>query len=155
MGLVINYDLPRKPDDYIHRVGRTARAGRKGTSISLVGQRDVELVKAIEERVGREMVAYAEEKINVESRVIKEALNVVGDKKREAMLAIEEGRDVKGNRRRGMLPYVRSTRAMLRACHDRLTCQCAVLLYKLTIYLSVGFGGMDRKSGSKKRMAAK
>ncbi|KAK4634094.1 ATP-dependent RNA helicase dbp8 [Fulvia fulva] len=118
VGLVINYDLPRKPDDYIHRVGRTARAGRKGTSISLVGQRDVELVKAIEERVGREMVAYAEEKINVESRVIKEALNVVGDKKREAMLAIEEGRDVKGNRRRG-------------------------------------FGGMDRKSGSKKRMAAK
>ncbi|EME48333.1 hypothetical protein DOTSEDRAFT_76016 [Dothistroma septosporum NZE10] len=101
VGLVINYDLPRNPDDYIHRVGRTARAGRKGTSISLVGQRDVELVKAIEERVGREMVAYAEEKINVESRVIKEALNVVGDKKREAMLAIEEGRDVKGNRRRG------------------------------------------------------
>ena len=102
VGLVINYDLPRNPDDYIHRVGRTARAGRKGTSISLVGQRDVELVKAIEARVGREMVAYAEEKINVESRVIKEALNVVGDKKREAMLAIEEGRDVKGNRRRGM-----------------------------------------------------
>lgn len=103
VGLVINYDLPRNPDDYIHRVGRTARAGRKGTAISLVGQRDVELVQAIEARVGRDMEEYKEEGVSVEGRVVREALNVVGDKKREAMLAIEEGRDVKGKRRTGML----------------------------------------------------
>lgn len=102
VGLVINYDLPRNPDDYIHRVGRTARAGRKGTAISLVGQRDVELVHAIEERVGRQMEEYKEDKVSVEKRVIETALNVVGDKKREAMLAIEEGRDVKGKRVRKM-----------------------------------------------------
>ncbi|KAK5130636.1 putative RNA helicase [Meristemomyces frigidus] len=103
VGLVINYDLPRNPDDYIHRVGRTARAGRTGVAISLVGQRDVELVHAIEARVGREMVAYGEgEKVSIEGRVVRDALNVVGDKKREAMLAIEEGRDVKGKRMRGM-----------------------------------------------------
>jgi len=99
VGLVINYDLPRNPDDYIHRVGRTARAGRKGISVSLVGQRDVVLVHAIEARVGRAMEVYDEgEKVSVEGRVIREALNVVGDKKREAMLAIEEGRDVTGKR---------------------------------------------------------
>lgn len=102
VGLVINYDIPRDPDDYIHRVGRTARAGRRGTSISLVGQRDVELVQAIEARVGRQMEEYAEEGVNVETRVVRDALNVVGEKKREALLAIEEGRDVKGKRRRGM-----------------------------------------------------
>ncbi|KAK3723491.1 putative RNA helicase [Vermiconidia calcicola] len=102
VGLVVNYDLPRDPDVYIHRVGRTARAGRKGTSICLVGQRDVELVKAIEARVGGEMAEYQEEKVGVEGRVVREALNVVGEKKREAILDIEEGRDVKGNRRRGM-----------------------------------------------------
>lgn len=101
VGLVVNYDLPRDPDDYIHRVGRTARAGRDGTSISLVGQRDVDLVLAIEERVGAKMEEYVEEGVSVETRVLRDALNVVGDKKREAMLAIEEGRDVKGNRRRG------------------------------------------------------
>ena len=100
--LVINYDLPRNPDDYIHRVGRTARAGRKGTSISLVGQRDVELVQAIEARVGREMVQYEEEGVSVEGRVVRDALNIVGEKKREALLNIEEGRDVKGNRVRGL-----------------------------------------------------
>ncbi|KAH0361583.1 DEAD-domain-containing protein, partial [Aureobasidium melanogenum] len=101
VALVINYDLPRDPDDYVHRVGRTARAGRKGTSVSLVGQRDVGLVQAIEERVGRQMEEYVEEGVNVESRVVRDALNVVGDKKREALLAIEEGRDVKGKRRKG------------------------------------------------------
>jgi superfamily II DNA/RNA helicase len=102
VGLVINYDLPRDPDDYIHRVGRTARAGRKGTSVSMVGQRDVELVQAIEARVGREMEAYEEDKVSIETRVVREALNIVGEKKREAMLGIEEGRDVTGKRRRGM-----------------------------------------------------
>ncbi|KAK0866869.1 putative RNA helicase [Friedmanniomyces endolithicus] len=103
VGLVINYDLPRNPDDYIHRVGRTARAGRKGACISLVGQRDVELVKGIEARVGRGMEAYAEEKVSVEGRVVREALNVVGDAKREALLAIEEGRNVQGRRGRKMV----------------------------------------------------
>ncbi|KAK3109395.1 putative RNA helicase [Teratosphaeriaceae sp. CCFEE 6253] len=100
--LVVNYDLPRNPDDYIHRFGRTARAGRKGLAISMVGQRDVQLVQAIEQRVGREMEEFGEEGVSVEGRVVREALGVVGAKKREAMLAIEEGRDVKGKRRTGM-----------------------------------------------------
>ncbi len=102
VGLVINYDLPRDPDTYIHRVGRTARAGRRGTSICLVGQRDVELVKAIEARVGGEMGIYVEEGVSVEGRVVREALGVVGEKKREAVLNIEEGRDVRGKRVKGL-----------------------------------------------------
>ena len=102
VGLVINYNLPRNPDDYIHRVGRTARAGRRGTAISLIGQRDVDLVHAIESRVNGQMEEYSEEKVSVEGRVVREALNLVGEKKREALLNIEEGRDVKGKRVRGM-----------------------------------------------------
>ena len=101
--LVINYDVPRNPDDYIHRVGRTARAGRKGDAITLVGQRDVELVIAIEARVGRKMVEYEEEGVNVETRVVRDALKDVGEKKREVVIGIEEGRDVKGNRTRGKI----------------------------------------------------
>ncbi|KAM3080907.1 putative RNA helicase [Clarireedia jacksonii] len=102
VGLVINYDIPRDPDDYIHRVGRTARAGRKGEAVTFVGQRDVQLVLAIEERVGRQMEEWREEGVNLETRVIRESLKLVGEKKREALLEIEEGREVGGKRKRGL-----------------------------------------------------
>ncbi|KAF6838720.1 DEAD/DEAH box helicase [Colletotrichum plurivorum] len=100
VGLVINYDIPRNPDDYIHRVGRTARAGRKGEAVTFVGQRDVELVLAIEARVGRQMDAWAEEGVNVETRVLRDYLKIVTEKKREALLEVEEGREVGGKRKR-------------------------------------------------------
>ncbi|KAI0127694.1 ATP-dependent RNA helicase DBP8 [Xylariales sp. AK1849] len=100
--MVINYDVPREPDDYIHRVGRTARAGRKGNAITFVGQRDVDLIMSIEKRVGREMVAWEEEGVNLETRVLRDALKLVGEKKREALLEIEERREVGGKRKRGM-----------------------------------------------------
>ena len=41
---VINYDMPRTPDVYVHRIGRTGRAGNKGTAISLVEAHDMPLV---------------------------------------------------------------------------------------------------------------
>ncbi len=50
---VINFDLPRNPVDYIHRVGRTARAGKIGTSISFVTPVDVELVLEIEKYINK------------------------------------------------------------------------------------------------------
>ncbi|KAH6661180.1 P-loop containing nucleoside triphosphate hydrolase protein [Truncatella angustata] len=102
VSMVINYDIPREPDDYIHRVGRTARAGRKGDAVTFVGQRDVDLIHAIENRVGREMITWEEEGVNLETRVIRDALKVVSEKKREALLEIEENRDVGGKRKRGM-----------------------------------------------------
>ena len=51
--LVLNAELPRKATDYIHRVGRTARAGRRGLAVSLVGESDVALVHAAEKLSGR------------------------------------------------------------------------------------------------------
>ena len=53
--LVVNYDMPRLPVDFVHRSGRTARAGRRGRALSLVTQHDVELVHAIETHVGRKL----------------------------------------------------------------------------------------------------
>ena len=47
---VINYDLPRSPADYIHRIGRTGRAGKKGTAISFIGLEDIEHFQLIEKR---------------------------------------------------------------------------------------------------------
>lgn len=54
--LVVNYDLPRSPKDYVHRVGRTARAGRSGHALSLISQYDVDLTHAIEEHIEKKLV---------------------------------------------------------------------------------------------------
>lgn len=53
--LVINYDVPGDPEDYIHRIGRTARAERTGTAISLVNMQDKRRFKQIEELMEQEV----------------------------------------------------------------------------------------------------
>lgn len=101
VNFVINYDVPRNPTDYVHRVGRTARAGRKGTSITFVGQRDVAVVLAIEEYVGGKMIEWTEEDVNIESRVIRgRTLKDVAEAKMEALRGLEAGKDVNGWRRK-------------------------------------------------------
>jgi len=52
---VINYDFPRNVEDYIHRVGRTARAGRGGKAVTLITQYDVKKIVAIEELIGKKL----------------------------------------------------------------------------------------------------
>ena len=58
--LVINAELPRNPVNYVHRAGRTARAGRRGRAVSLVAETDVRLVHAAERASGRELVKCEE-----------------------------------------------------------------------------------------------
>lgn len=52
---VINYDMPRTADVYVHRIGRTARAGRKGTAISLVEAHDMVQLERIEHYTGEKL----------------------------------------------------------------------------------------------------
>ncbi|MCP4970751.1 MAG: DEAD/DEAH box helicase [Arcobacter sp.] len=47
---VINYDLPRSTNDYVHRIGRTARAGKRGTAISFLTHENLEHFKLIEKK---------------------------------------------------------------------------------------------------------
>lgn len=53
--IVINYDVPRDHDDYIHRIGRTARAGTKGRAITFVSEEDQEYFKRIEDFIEQEV----------------------------------------------------------------------------------------------------
>lgn len=46
--LVFNYELPDDPENYVHRIGRTGRAGKEGTAMSLVSDRDVDALARIE-----------------------------------------------------------------------------------------------------------
>ena len=58
---VINFDLPNVAEDYVHRIGRTARAGREGEAISLVSADEVELLSAIENLIRQQLVREVEE----------------------------------------------------------------------------------------------
>ncbi len=52
---VINYELPNVPEDYVHRIGRTGRAGASGQAISLVGVDEKEYVRGIEKLLGERL----------------------------------------------------------------------------------------------------
>lgn len=63
--VVINFDIPTHSKDYIHRVGRTARAGRSGKAISFVTQYDVELYQRIEQLIGKQLPLFKTEEDEV------------------------------------------------------------------------------------------
>lgn len=56
--VVVNFDIPTHSKDYIHRVGRTARAGRSGKAITFVTQYDVELFQRIEHLIGKKLPVF-------------------------------------------------------------------------------------------------
>lgn len=55
LSVVVNYDLPRSPADYIHRIGRTGRAGAKGMALSFIGADSHAHFRVIEKRCGRKI----------------------------------------------------------------------------------------------------
>jgi ATP-dependent RNA helicase DDX47/RRP3 len=55
---VVNYDLPASSKDYIHRVGRTARAGRSGKAVAMVTQYDIEVYQRIEKMLGKKLEKF-------------------------------------------------------------------------------------------------
>ena len=55
IGLVINYDVPPDPEDYIHRIGRTARAESTGHAITFINERDQRRFFQIEKLIGKEI----------------------------------------------------------------------------------------------------
>lgn len=54
---VVNYTLPEEPEDYVHRIGRTGRAGENGTSISFACEDDAFLLEPIEKLLGSKLLA--------------------------------------------------------------------------------------------------
>ncbi|HEX6065727.1 MAG TPA: helicase-related protein, partial [Longimicrobiales bacterium] len=52
---VVNYDVPRNPEDYVHRIGRTGRAGAEGTAVTFMSGGELALVNDIERVLGRKL----------------------------------------------------------------------------------------------------
>ncbi|MDE6379029.1 MAG: DEAD/DEAH box helicase, partial [Muribaculaceae bacterium] len=75
--LVVNYDVPREAEDYVHRIGRTARADRDGNAITFISEKEIGKFKRIEKFLEKA----------VEKAVIPEAIgegpSYIGTKKKE------------------------------------------------------------------------
>ncbi|KDN43905.1 DEAD-domain-containing protein [Tilletiaria anomala UBC 951] len=95
---VVNFDVPANWEDYVHRVGRTARNGKSGWAVSFVTERDVELIQSIEAKIGvqlKELKGYTDtagtqgrKKVG-EERIL-EKLNKVMTAKRTAKLEMQD-----------------------------------------------------------------
>ncbi|KAF7983987.1 hypothetical protein HWV62_17456 [Athelia sp. TMB] len=101
--VVINFDCPAHSKDYIHRVGRTARAGRAGKSITLVTQYDVELVQRVEAVVGKKMELWPtdEEEVALLRERVDEASRIAVSELKEMKEQGKGGRNRKRGREEG------------------------------------------------------
>ncbi len=103
---VVNYDLPFKPEEYIHRIGRTGRAGSLGEAISFVAMGDFKNLCAIESRLGHIIDRKEIEGFTVRKTVPVSILNYVTKNQQLKNAGIKVGgenkhRDNKPNKNRG------------------------------------------------------
>jgi ATP-dependent RNA helicase DDX47/RRP3 len=96
--VVINYDLPGHGKEYIHRVGRTARAGQSGQAIAIVTQYDVEVYQRIEGLLGQKLPAYA---LGATEETVLILLERVSEAQRQATRELQEQQQLKGGGRGG------------------------------------------------------
>lgn len=62
---VINYELPRSPLDYVHRIGRTGRANQTGKAITLLTEEDLHHFKVIQKKMGKKVEIESTEDVNL------------------------------------------------------------------------------------------
>ncbi|QRV76537.1 DEAD/DEAH box helicase [Ceratobasidium sp. AG-Ba] len=94
---VINYDMPGQIEQYVHRVGRTARAGKKGRSITLVGEADRKMLKAAIKRSEADKIRHRVVPADVVSKMVEkldslksEVEEVLKEEKEEKMIRTAE-----------------------------------------------------------------
>jgi len=75
LACVINYELPRSPNDYTHRIGRTGRAGEKGTAISLISHQEYQHFGVIEKHIGQRLEREQVEGFEADAK----APEIIGD----------------------------------------------------------------------------
>ncbi|XP_049873739.1 probable ATP-dependent RNA helicase DDX47 [Pectinophora gossypiella] len=95
--VVVNLDIPLHSKDYIHRVGRTARAGRSGKAITFVSQYDVELYQRIEQLIGKQLPLYKTEESEV--MVLQERVAEAQRLTKIEMKELEDKKTTKGKKR--------------------------------------------------------
>jgi superfamily II DNA/RNA helicase len=79
---IFNFDVPFQPDDYIHRIGRTGRAGRQGHALTLVGKGQEKYLTAIENLTGKKIERRVMEGLPEEQAHIEPRRRSTGDRSR-------------------------------------------------------------------------
>jgi ATP-dependent RNA helicase RhlE len=92
---VINFDLPNVPEDYVHRIGRTARAGKSGTAFSLFAPEEHDQLRDIEKTIGAVLACEDH------AGFVYGADRLVPDPQREAVPQRNQQRPVPGSGRKG------------------------------------------------------
>ena len=135
--VVINFDIPANSKDYVHRVGRTARAGRSGKAITLVTQYDVEIFQKIEALIGEKLPEF-----QVENKHALILYDSVTEAQRQAAIEMrdskylreEEGEDGKDDAEgEGADMFKKRTHKQAKFAHSK------------------GFGGPQSRSFARKR----
>jgi superfamily II DNA/RNA helicase len=94
---VFNFDTPWHPDDYVHRIGRTGRAGAKGRAFTFVSEEDAEAISNVEKLTGSPIKVFGKEDVRVDlSEVIARAEAAKAD---QAQFAEDEPREERKPRR--------------------------------------------------------
>ncbi|WP_053228339.1 DEAD/DEAH box helicase [Spirochaeta cellobiosiphila] len=100
LGYVVNYDLPQVPEDYVHRVGRTGRAGKKGIAISFVTPDEKRQLQRIERLLKTNIDIFKEEGFVPDATVV-----TTPKKKPASPYGVQKGpKNRKGNESRGSVP---------------------------------------------------
>ncbi len=100
---VINYDLPQDAEDYVHRIGRTARAGKKGTAITLCCEDFAQHLERVESYLKKKIpVVWAEEDL-----FLKEKVGTPPERKRNRISAIKQKNNSGNRSQNGKKPYRR------------------------------------------------
>ncbi|XP_042886823.1 probable ATP-dependent RNA helicase DDX49 [Penaeus japonicus] len=83
--LIVNHKIPNSPSNYIHRVGRTARAGRSGQAVTFVTPHELKLLLAVEEKTKRKM-----SEVKVDEEMTQRIMKQVNVTKREQEIKLDE-----------------------------------------------------------------
>jgi ATP-dependent RNA helicase RhlE len=92
---VVNYDLPEKPENYVHRVGRTGRADKKGIAISFCSNDERPLLEEIEEYIGKPV-----EVMEIKNQDYKETLAFTAETKSDWKTLLRDAEEEEKNRKK-------------------------------------------------------
>lgn len=92
---VINYDMPEVAENYVHRVGRTGRANRRGQAVSFCSQEEMILLEQIEKLLGKQI-----SRLEISRKEYNYTLEVAGTKKDDWQSLIDEAESVKSKKSR-------------------------------------------------------